>query len=389
MRKGLYIHIPFCDTKCIYCDFYSLEKSERKDEFVRAMVEEIRITAEQIRQADSTILATTEFATVFFGGGTPSLLSPQQIEIILQEVHRHFRIAPSAEQTMECNPGTVTEESLRGYRSLGINRLSFGVQTFFESELQFLSRIHSPKDAIHAIEFSRRAGFDNLNVDLMFSLPGQTLERWKQNLDTAISLETEHISAYSLTYERGTQLNAMKLKGRVKPLPEELDANMYETTMEYLDTHYYEHYEVSAYCRDGKKCEHNLLYWSGDQYLAFGPGAHGYWQGERYWNIRSLHKYIESLNNKQLPILNREKLTQEERMNERAYLELRAGGIRLPEFKSDFGVNLQEFIALYCSSFMERQYWTITNDRLHLTRTGFMLCDTIAEELVTALEKYL
>jgi oxygen-independent coproporphyrinogen-3 oxidase len=383
--NGLYLHIPFCEKKCVYCDFYSLETTYLIDAFVDTLLAEIAL------RADFVSPSARAFDTVFFGGGTPSLLSPKQLERIAGALRATFSIAADAEWTMECNPGTVSEESLRAYRAFGVNRLSFGVQSFFEDDLRFLSRIHSNSEANEAVRSSRKAGFDNVNIDLMFALPDQSFERWRRNLETAVSLETDHISAYSLIFEPGTPLKAMLDRGEVRRQDEEREAAMYEWAMEFLRARGYEQYEVSNYARDGKVCRHNCLYWQGDEYLAFGPSAHGYiankGEKERYWNIRSLAGYTRQIAEGKLPIASSEILSAQERMFERAFLELRARGIRKREFFHDFGVSideaLKELIARYGEEFLLN-----SEERLALSSKGYLVCDAITLDAITALERF-
>ncbi len=380
--RGLYLHIPFCSKKCIYCDFYSLETTHLMNAFVQTLLQEIELRAPLLTDAQR------HFDTVFFGGGTPSLLSVEQMEQILSTLQRHFSFEGGAEWTMECNPGTVTVESLAGYRAAGMNRLSFGVQSFFENDLAFLSRIHSKSEAVEAVEAARKAGFDNVNIDLMFALPNQTFERWQANLETAVRLETEHISAYSLIFEEGTPLNAMKLRGEVRQSDEDDDAQMYEWTMEFLANNSYTQYEVSNFARTGRECRHNCIYWQGDEYLAFGPSAHGYVGGERYWNARSLKRYTDMVAANMLPITNSEVLSEKERMFERAFLELRSKGIRLAEFQRDFGISLKTVMQPLFTKYEGENLLHIQKNRISLTPRGYVLCDAISADVITALEHH-
>ncbi len=379
---GLYIHIPFCERKCIYCDFYSLESTELIDRFIDSLCREIRLRAEKLPDELKLV------STLFLGGGTPSLLRPAQMERILTAVGRHFRFTPDAEWSMECNPGTVNAESLGAYREAGFNRLSFGVQSFFADDLQFLTRIHDRSDAIAAIEAARRAGFDNLNIDLMFALPRQTMARWQQNLATAIELETEHISAYSLIFEEGTPLNAMKLRGEVRPSEDEDDAAMYEYTIERLTAAGYEQYEVSNFARPGRRCRHNLLYWQGADYISFGPSAHGYYARRRYWNVRSLKRYSAFIDRGELPEIGAEKLQTLQLMFERAFLELRAAGIRMDAFASEFGFDLLEALGDFVPQIVSAGYVSLRDNRFALTAKGYLLCDALSEKMIYLLEQF-
>lgn len=390
--RGLYLHIPFCSQKCIYCDFYSLETTQHIGDFVKTLLLEIAHRASLLRSEQKN------FDTIFFGGGTPSLLTPVQMEQIISALWREFSFAADAEITMECNPGTVSVESLRGYGSLGVNRLSFGVQSFFAPELEFLSRIHTRSEAIDAVEAARKAGFDNVNVDMMFALPHQRFERWRANLETASELGTEHISAYSLIFEDGTPLNAMKLRGEVAPQNDEADLQMYEWTIDFLEARGYEQYEVSNFAKPDKHCRHNCIYWEGSEYLAFGPSAHGYLchdnaRHERYWNVRSLKRYTDDIRSGKLAVVKSEELSLTERMFERIFLELRARGLRLQAFERDFGLDVRRVVAPLLAKYdgenlLLIETKTSEDARLRLTKRGYALCDAITNDVITAVEKY-
>lgn len=383
---GLYIHIPFCEKKCIYCDFYSLETTQHIAAFVETLVREITLRAAILPQNKR------HFNTVFFGGGTPSLLSPEQLRRITTCLHEHFTFAADAEWTMECNPGTITRESLRSYRTLGINRLSFGVQSFFEDDLRFLSRIHSKDEAMQAVQLSRDAGFENVNIDLMFALPNQSFTHWQRNLETAISLRTDHISAYSLIFEPGTPLNAMRERGEIQAQNEEHDAEMYSWAIETLATNGYEQYEVSNFATQGKLCRHNCIYWQGDQYVSFGPSAHGYISDEqgfmRYWNARSLKRYTDGVHANMLPVTNSEVLSTQDRMFERAFLELRSRGIRKAEFMQDFGISIDIALQELIREFTKDELLLSSSERLRLSSKGYAVCDAITLEAITQLERF-
>jgi oxygen-independent coproporphyrinogen III oxidase len=385
--RGLYLHIPFCQHKCVYCDFYSLETTHLIHEFVETLLAEIELRAATMEANEKNV------QTIFFGGGTPSLLSPSELGRILDCVHRHFNIeadaSGSSEWTMEANPGTVTPETLMAYRTLGINRLSFGVQSFFEPELKFLSRIHSTNDAVNAIQMSRDAGFENVNLDLMFALPNQSFERWRETLRTAVSLGTDHISAYSLIFEPGTPLNAMRERGEVQPQREEHDADMYAFAIDFLAEYGYDQYEVSNFAKPGKQCQHNCLYWQGDEYVSFGPSAHGYLAGTRYWNARSLKRYTDSVRAGLLPMTNSETLSQKEQMFERAFLELRARGIRKSAFMRDFGISVDEVLKPFVREFAKDGHVLDSPDYLRLTPKGYAVCDALTLHVITLLERHL
>ena len=313
--RGYYLHIPFCEKKCSYCDFYSLETTQHIDTFVETLLREITMRADAPTSGPVT--------SVFFGGGTPSLLSIEALTRITEHVRASVPVAPDAEWTMECNPGTVTAESLQGYADAGINRLSFGVQSFTESELAFLDRIHTADEASLAMQLARQAGFANVNMDLMFAVPGQTFASLQYNIERLLALEPDHISAYSLIYEHGTPLYAKLKKGLVTPTSEDTDAAMYALVIDTLTRAGYEQYEVSNFARPGRRCLHNRTYWFCAPYTSVGPSAHGLLDTTRYWNHRSLTQWTAKVHAAELPEANRETLDIQEQLTEFLFCTLR------------------------------------------------------------------
>jgi oxygen-independent coproporphyrinogen-3 oxidase len=372
---SLYIHIPFCEKKCLYCDFYSVENHGKMDEFIRALKKEIVLYKEY---------GTKEsFETIFFGGGTPSLLSPRVMEEILDDVHAAFPIERNAEVTIEANPGTVDLAKLKAYKSLGINRLSFGVQSFFEDELKFLSRIHSVEEAKQSVRWAHEAGFENISIDLIFALPGQTTERWKENLRQAIELGTHHISAYSLIVEDNTPLARMVKAKVVSPLPVETEAEMYEFTMEFLEKNGFEHYEVSNYAKPGFASRHNCNYWNHTSYLGLGPSAHSFWQNRRWWNIPNIQTYLKNIADGTLPLAGEETITRRERFDEAIMLGLRSGGVDLNKIQAEFGVDmLSNEQGMLLNQLLLDNLATFDNSIIKLTSRGYLLCDEISERLL-------
>jgi oxygen-independent coproporphyrinogen-3 oxidase len=375
---SLYLHIPFCEKKCPYCDFYSIEGHRAHGEFLRALAREIRIRSTLEEDVD----------TVFFGGGTPSLLEPDELGAILDLLREGYRIASGAEITLEANPGTVDRSRLRAFRSLGINRLSLGVQSFRPEELRFLGRIHSSDDALQAVGDARASGFQNVSIDLLYSLPGQNPFQWQETLETALALEVEHISAYSLIVEAGTPLAEWAKSGEVKVNPVEVEAALYEQTMAFFARGGYEQYEVSNYARPGFRCRHNLAYWSHRNYLGFGPSAHSFWRSRgaqrarRWWNISSLTAYLERLSAETLPVGSQEMLGEKELINERIFLGLRSTGVDLAEIEAEFQFNFPERVKALVAELAERGLGAIRGTRLSLTPKGYLLCDEIARRML-------
>jgi len=377
--SSLYLHIPFCEKKCLYCDFYSLESQSLWSDFLSSLSKEIELYREYGERE--------EVRTVFFGGGTPSLLRPAQLEKIIAGLHDAFRISSDAEVTLEANPGTVDRRKLEAYRSLGVNRLSFGVQSFHDDDLKFLSRIHDREAAFRSVEDARAAGFTNVSIDLLYSLPGQTVARWEENLRIAVSLAPDHISAYSLIVEDQTPLARMVQSGLVTPNPPDTEAELYERTMDYLGARGFEHYEVSNYARPGFRCRHNMAYWSHEKYLGFGPSAHSFWrdptwkEARRWWNIANLNTYSERLQCGKLPVASEERLTGPDLINERIFLGLRSDGLRVAQAEQDFRFEFHDRQRVLIRELSEGGLAVLDGDALKLTAKGYLLCDEIARRL--------
>ncbi len=377
---SLYLHIPYCEKKCIYCDFYSIDNMSSIEQFLDALEKELTMYAEQYSSRES-------FETIFFGGGTPSLLPPSTLERILKALHSHYRIDSGAEITVETNPGTVDAEKLRGYRSLGVNRLSIGIQSFHPDELKFLSRIHTADEATACVENAYRAGFDNVSVDLIFSLPGQTLERWKENLRRAIALQPKHISAYSLIVEQHTPLFTMVQEGTVKPLPEEKDTAMYETTLAMMAENGFRQYEVSNFAMPGFECLHNKNYWNHSNYLSFGPSAHSFWKehstrGRRWWNSRSIAHYCDAIGKGTFPVAGSENVDKDTMFSEAVFLGLRTGELSATTLQQLYGVDMLSDRSEKLKMLSDEDLLHINDRRITLTRRGIMVCDAIAESLL-------
>ncbi len=370
---GIYLHIPFCEKKCSYCDFYSIENHSQRSDFIVAITKEIELFGSMHGRLDAD--------TIFFGGGTPSLLTPRELETILISLHKAFNITPNAEFTIECNPGVTDVAYLTEYRALGANRLSFGVQSFFEDELRFLSRIHNAQEAVTAVRRARDAGFTNINIDLIYALPGQKEERIPENLQRASSLGIEHISAYSLIVEPGTPLFAAVSRGDVVPTEDSRQARMYTSVMMLLRKHGYRQYEVSNYAKPGSECKHNLKYWNAQEYTAFGPSAHSYLHGERWWNVSSLSKYISEIREGRLPVSAKERLTFSQMLDEFVFLHLRQGKLDMRALLRKFSFRIDpDFV----SELETSGYCEVNGDTLRLTTDGFRVCDEIARLLLSS-----
>lgn len=374
-EKGIYIHIPFCVHKCIYCDFLSAPADDAvKYAYTKALVNEIRNTAD--KQTKDRI------TSIFFGGGTPSVLPDGCIADILAAVRDCFDIAENAEITMECNPGTVSESRLSEYRQAGVTRLSFGLQSADNNELKMLGRIHTFEQFMESFRLARNAGFNNINVDLMSAIPGQTEATLKDTFDRVISLQPEHISVYSLILEDGTYLadNIDKFP----PVPdEEEDRRMYHMTKQRLNSAGYERYEISNYSRKGFECRHNLLYWNRGEYYGFGCSAAGFIGNERYSDIRDVKKYIELNGNTEEIHENIEILTKEDAMEEFMFLGLRKmSGVNVMDFQRRFGVPIENVYDKEIEHNIDKGLLIRQGDMLKLTEYGIDICNTVMSDFI-------
>jgi oxygen-independent coproporphyrinogen-3 oxidase len=359
--------------------------TEAVDDFLAALVREIALRSEAC--------AAEIFDTVFFGGGTPSLLAPRQLETILGHVHRTFRIAPGAEVTLETNPGTVTREILVAFRALGINRLSVGVQSFHDRELAFLGRMHDGAEACRCLTDARNAGFENIAVDLIYAIPGQTLPAWEANLRIGTGLDLQHIAAYSLIVEADTPLARAVRAGAVHPTPTGLEAAMYECAMETLANRGYEHYEVSNYARPGFRCRHNGAYWSHDDYLGLGPSAHSFRKsadgrsGTRCWNASDLSVYCERLQRGVVPSAGEERLGPRDLLHERILLGLRSHGLDLARLGADLRDDGAVEPAMLIRELIREKLAVRESGLLRLTPQGFVVCDEICARLARGVRR--
>jgi oxygen-independent coproporphyrinogen-3 oxidase len=374
---SVYIHIPFCERKCFYCDFYSVTGSEQIGTFISALRREIELSSD--RFANETV------ETIFFGGGTPSLLTPSQIGTILNEVSRIANVAVDVETTIEVNPGTIDKQKLYGYLAAGINRLSVGVQSFNDDELQFLQRIHSSDEAVRAILNARECGFENLSIDLIYALPNQTPARWRTTLEKTLSFHPHHISAYSLIVEEGTPLASSVSSKEITPLSADEEASLYLLTMDILAEAGYIHYEVSNYAKPGYTCRHNSHYWNHKNYIGFGPSAHSYLNGRRWWNIRDFQDYYVRLSGNKPVIAGEEILTERQLLEETIMLELRTGELNFSHLRQKFSVDLWRQAGPLIRSMVDSNLMLQDEDYLRLTMKGYLLCDEITERLLSAL----
>lgn len=369
---SLYLHIPFCHTRCHYCDFNTYAGIlPMREPYVQALLLEIELAG---TLAQHTNGKPRRARTIFFGGGTPSLLSVEQITRLLNACRNAFAVDEDAEVTLEANPGTLNQEHLQGLRAAGVNRLSMGAQSFDAELLHILGRIHSPEEIRQALHNARAAGFTSLNLDLMFGLPMQTMQHWRETLDQALDLGPEHLSLYSLIIEEGTPFYTWTQEGHIIPGDEDLCADMYEYADELLQAAGYENYEISNWALPGHQCRHNLTYWHNLPYLGMGAGAYSYFGGKRFSNVRPPLEYIRLLKAHQRPEAESETVGRAQEMSETAFLGLRtAMGIHLPTFEQRFGESFAQFVGDRLHVVAEAGLLEQTHDWLRLSKRGRLL----------------
>jgi oxygen-independent coproporphyrinogen-3 oxidase len=369
---GVYIHIPFCRSRCSYCDFATgIYQEEQAERYVKALISEMRNWQE--------VASPFEVDTIYFGGGTPSMLAPDQLDRILEAVHRRFVIADNAEITMEMNPGTLSLETIRGFRDLGINRASFGAQTFDDDELARLGRSHTAAETRQTFRDLRTVGFENINFDLIAGLPGQTLEGWQRNIAEAISLRPEHLSFYLLEVHEGTPLADHIRQGKQPAPDDELAGVMYELMLDESGRAGYEHYEISNLCLPGFASRHNTKYWTSAPYYGFGCSAHSYDGELRRWaNQRAIVAYLELIESGRSPVVQTWDLSEQERQAEALFLGLRLmKGISLKQYQQSFGADVREQHAHDFERFREAGLIEERGDLIRLTRTGALLSNEV------------
>ena len=369
---SLYLHIPFCHTRCYYCDFNTYAGIlPLREPYVRALLTEIELAGNLAQSADGTARRSR---TIFFGGGTPSLLTVAQITRLLEACRRAFAVDEDAEITLEANPGTLSFEQLAGLHAAGINRLSIGAQSFDAELLKALGRIHSPAEITQAVHNARAAGFTSINLDFMFGLPGQTMRHWQATLDQALALHPDHFSLYSLIIEEGTPFYTWTQEGRITPGDEDLCADMYEYADECLQAAGYENYEISNWALPGHQSRHNLTYWQNLPYLGMGAGAHSYFAGKRFFNVLDPQQYINLLRMRQRPEAESETIDRVQQMSEMAFLALRtAQGLHLPTFEERFAEPFTRFVGDRLRTAEEAGLLEQENGWLRLSKRGRLL----------------
>ena len=375
MKAGVYIHIPFCKSRCSYCDFATdvFKNEETVERYVNALVTEIQNSKFKIQNSKS------EIDTIYFGGGTPSLLKPEQLEKILNSVFQEFSVDENSEITMEMNPATVTLETLKDYKRLGINRASFGAQTFDDTELKRLGRRHTAADVRETIELLRKANYENVSFDLIAGLPRQTLKDWERNLTEALKLLPEHISLYLLEIHEGTPL-AEQIRSERQPLPDEdLAGEMYELMLEKLAEKNYQQYEISNFSLVGFESKHNSKYWQFAPYFSFGVSAHSFDGANLRWaNERDTFAYVKKIESGESPVAEKTELDENTRRAEYAFLRLRLNeGIDLQNYKEIFGIDLTKEYAEDLARIQEAGLIEMTGKNLRLSKKGIVFSNEV------------
>ena len=374
---GLYIHIPYCIHKCGYCDFNSHPiKHDEMDHYIDALVAEMKHYAKIYSN-------TNIIKTIFLGGGTPTTLTVYQLECILKECVKEFKVAPDAEITIEANPATIDIEQMKSIRQTGYNRISIGVQSFDKTELKLLDRAHGPEEVHSTVDCARKAGFDNLSLDLMFAIPNQSLSSWESNLDKALGKNPEHLSTYNLTIEQGTAFSKLQSNGKLIMPEDGHQLELYKKTIERLTKKGFHHYEISNFARQGKECKHNITYWENTNTLGLGAGASSYINGTRFKNINLPAHYIRQVKEEKTAVEHSETLEPRQAMGETIMLGLRLlKGISIHQFERRFQVSFTNLFKNIIHSLKEKELILIEDDCLRLSPKGLFLADSVILEFI-------
>jgi len=370
---GIYVHVPFCKKACHYCNFHFSVSLKSKNDFITALLKEISLQKNYLQQE--------QIESIYFGGGTPSILTREDLQKIYKALYTSFNIAAHVDTTLEANPDDINAGQLAGWRMIGINRLSIGIQSFFNEDLQWMNRAHNANQAHKSIELAHEAGFNNFSVDLIYGTPGLTDDQWKQNIDTALALRVPHLSCYALTVEPGTALQKMITQHKKQDVDADKQARQFLLLMDILQQAGFEHYEISNFSKPGFRSRHNSAYWQRKKYLGLGPSAHSFNGTKRQWNIANNTIYIESLNKHQIPF-EEETLTGIQQLNEYIMTSLRTcEGLNLNYLKTNFGKKVAEQLQKDGEKFITDKKLLLNGDMLQLTREGKLFADGIAADL--------
>lgn len=370
---GIYIHIPFCKSRCIYCGFYSTTLLDLRKKYINAVCREMELRKNYIREP---------FSTIYLGGGTPSLLDEAELTKLFLYINNVYDVDRNAEITMECNPDDITPEFTNMLSRLPINRVSMGAQTFADSRLRLLHRRHNSDEVKHAVKLLREAGIKNISIDLIFGFPDESLSQWKEDISAALAINVEHISAYSLMYEEDTPLWKMLDTGKVKEIDEELSLTMFKELVCQLTDAGYEHYEISNFARPGYRSRHNSSYWHQVPYIGLGAAAHSFDLNSRQWNVADLKLYIEEINNGIIP-MEREELDNDTTFNDIITTALRTSdGIDLNAMETRLGKRYRNTLISAAGKHIEQGLLEIRHDRLRLTAEGIFISDMVMSDLM-------
>ncbi|MFA6126388.1 MAG: radical SAM family heme chaperone HemW [Bacteroidales bacterium] len=370
--SGIYLHIPFCKSKCNYCDFYSVTKTGNQDGFIPVLLEETGFRQHY--------LPDNHIDTIYFGGGTPTLFEPRQLAVILERLHTLFQVDPHAEITIEANPDDLDAKSLEGYMSVGFNRISIGTQSFIDEHLQFMNRRHDAAQGLEAVKLASEVGFHNTSIDLIYGIPGMTGDEWRHNLDVAAGLPADHISAYHLTIEPGTKFGKLKKAGLFSEIPDDQSLAQYRMLTSAMGAAGFEHYEISNFAREGRYSRHNSKYWMGESYLGLGPSAHSFNGTQRHWNPSSLTSYIRNIKDKKAP--EGETIDIVMHRNEFVMTRLRTSqGILDTDFKTAFGEAAWDQFLMMADRHMRKGFLINENGRIFFNREDWFHSDGILSDL--------
>jgi oxygen-independent coproporphyrinogen III oxidase len=370
---GVYFHIPYCKKACHYCNFHFSTSLQSKNDMVLALLREIDITRGKNRRL---------ITSVYFGGGTPSVLLRKELRALMESIRKSFKILPDAEFTYEVNPDDMNEMTVPFWKQQGFNRLSIGIQSFRDQDLIWMNRSHTAQQALEGLELVKIAGFTNYSIDLIYGVPGLTDEAWRSNIEKAISLNIPHLSAYALTVEANTALHTMIDQGKKEPIDPDQQARQFIILMEIMEQAGYEHYEISNFAKPGFRSKHNSSYWQGIPYFGFGPGAHSFDGYTRYWNVSNNARYIDSLNSNNIIPFDKEDLTDTMQINEYIMTSLRTmEGIDLIYLAGKWGVEKAEILRKDSFKYASRGMIRYDNEHIALTREGKLFADGIASSL--------
>ena len=370
---GIYVHIPFCRSRCLYCGFYSTTNLDLRQRYVDTLYKEMRLRKDYIQ---------APFSTVYIGGGTPSMLGDSNLQSLFHHIYNVFDIEDGAEVTIECNPDDITPDFAQMLAGLPVNRVSMGAQTFSDERLRFLRRRHDATETDRAVKLLRQAGIRNISIDLMFGFPDETLDEWSCDISHALALGVEHISAYSLMYEEDTPLTAMLKRGTIKEVDEETSLAMYETLARRLKAAGYEHYEISNFAQLGFRSRHNSSYWHQTPYIGIGAAAHSFDMKSRQWNVAHLSKYIESVNSGVIP-MEREELDSDTTFNDIVTTALRTSdGINLNAMEQRLGKEYKDAVIAASTKHIRNGLMEISDNHLRLTSKGIFISDSIMSDLM-------